>query len=111
MPMTNPANVKVTYAPNANKAVVPASCEAVVRDLVAKAGGSACTITSTMRDAPNQARVMFDNLRATSVAKQMALYGPAGQQVIQVFAASSAAFCAISTSLSAYFVCRSARAS
>src|SRR5262245_11707724 len=91
MPMIDPATVRVTYAPNANKAVVPAAAEAVVREIVAKAGLSACTITSTMRDAPNQARVMFDNLRATSVAKQMALYGPAGQQVIQVYAASNAA--------------------
>lgn len=91
MPMIDPATVKVTYGPNANKAVVPPAAEAVVRDLVARSGGSACVITSTMRDAPNQARVMFENLRATSVARQMALYGPAGQQVIRVYDASNRA--------------------
>lgn len=87
--MIDPAAINVTDSPNANKAVVLPAAEAIVRELAARSGGSACVFTGMIRDAPSQVRVTFANLRTSRLDKQMALYGPADQQDIQVYDASN----------------------
>src|SRR5215471_10118753 len=86
----DPASVKINFGPNANKAVVTPAVEQIIRDNVAAAGGAACTVSSTLRNATDQARAMFDNLVALGVASQRSLYGPPGNQVIDTFVASKA---------------------
>jgi hypothetical protein len=93
---TNPAaidttGITITYGANADKSAVAASCEIVIKELVAQAGDTSCTITSTVRTPEDQARAMYTNLENLGVESQKALYGNAGDKVIDVYVASSAA--------------------
>jgi hypothetical protein len=85
------ADVRLIFGPNANTSVITPVVEQVIRDNVAAAGSSACTITSTLREAKDQARAMFHNLEVKGVAHQRALYGPPGNRVIDTYVASKAA--------------------
>ena len=89
-------DVRVTYGANANAAVVSAAMVDVVRDGQRAAGQSTATISSTSRTPPDQARAMFQNLTnpartiAQNVQIQRALYGTAGDRVIDVFVVETA---------------------
>jgi hypothetical protein len=85
------ADVQLTFGPNAKAEVVSSLARQVIRDNVAAAGSSACTITSTLREAKDQARAMFHNLEVKGVAHQRALYGAPGNRVIDTYVASKAA--------------------
>jgi hypothetical protein len=87
----DPAGVTLHYGPNANRNVITALVEQVVRDNVAAGGSSGCTITSTLREARDQARAMFNNLEARGVDHQRALYGAPGNRVIDTYVESKAA--------------------
>jgi hypothetical protein len=58
---------------------------AVLTDLQRAAGVAVLPISSMARTAAEQARAMFANIRATSVAKQRTLYGRFGDQIISVY--------------------------
>ena len=87
----NPANVNITFGPQANRATVTAPSAQVISEIVANAGGSSCLITSTARSPVGQARAMYDNLQALGVASQRRLYAAPGNQVIDTYVASKAA--------------------
>ena len=76
---------KVTFGANAEISDVSALSLSILKDVMKKAGVASCVISSTARDPFNQARVMFNNIKSTSVAKQKALYAAAGDMVIDEF--------------------------
>ena len=70
-----------------NGAVVSESAVTVLKDILRTAGLTSATITSGRRTPDDQTRVMYDNLQASGVVSQKALYGPNGDAVIDVYAA------------------------
>ncbi|HKO58835.1 MAG TPA: hypothetical protein VJ276_23410 [Thermoanaerobaculia bacterium] len=89
MPADNERNI--VFGPNAKSADVSEWSLSVLRDLMRTADVARLTITSTQRSPQDQARVMFDNIERDGVARQKALYKPAGQSVIDAYAAAKAA--------------------
>ncbi len=85
------AGVAITFGPHAVESTISQHSLDIVKDILVAAGLSSATITSTARTAEDQARAMFDNLQIHGVAHQKALYGPAGDEVIDVYAASKRA--------------------
>lgn len=85
------ADVRVNFGANANAAAVWATTLDIIKDGLRASGQPAATITSTTRSPADQARAMFQNLVnqahsiSDNVANQHALYGPAGDAVIDVF--------------------------
>jgi D-alanyl-D-alanine carboxypeptidase len=81
----------ITFGPHAHADKIAASSLDVLRDVLAAAGLGHAMISSTARTAADQARAMYQNLagrgRGKGVAAQHRLYGPAGDQVIDVYAA------------------------
>ena len=84
-------DIAITFSANANKQDVTDYSLDVLRDILRAAGLKSALISSTARDPANQARVMYNNLVARGVAHQKRLYAAAGDQVIDVYAASKAA--------------------
>jgi hypothetical protein len=80
-------DVTISWGSNAKRDAVADSSLAILKDVVRAAGLSQATITSTARNATDQARAMYQNLVGPGVAKQKKLYGPAGDKVIDVFVA------------------------
>ena len=78
-------DVRIVFGVNANAGVVSAGMIDIVKDGLRAAGASVGTITSTARTPEDQARAMFNNIRNTGPAAQIALYAPAGDAVIQVY--------------------------
>jgi hypothetical protein len=72
---------------------IPAPAETVLLEIMRLAGLASVLITSTTRTPKDQARIMFENLervgphqtRKDIVNAQHALYGPAGDNVIDVY--------------------------
>jgi hypothetical protein len=89
MPTDN--NRNIVFGPNAKSADVSEFTLSVLRDIMTTADVARLTITSTQRSPQDQARVMFDNIQRDGVAKQKALYKPAGQLVVDAYAAAKAA--------------------
>jgi len=81
-------NRNIVFGPNAKSADVSPFTLSVLRDIMAAAGVAQLTITSTQRSPQDQARVMYDNIVRDGVAKQKALYKPAGQSVIDAYVAA-----------------------
>ncbi len=79
------ADVRITFGPNANAGAVSAGMTDIVKDGLRAAGASTGTITSTLRSPADQARAMFNNALNTGAQAQLALYGAAGDAVIQVY--------------------------
>jgi hypothetical protein len=79
----------INFGPNANGADVSDHSRGVLKAVMAAAGVSSLTVSSTARAPFDQARVMFDNIQKTGVAAQKKLYGPFGDSVIDVFVAAS----------------------
>lgn len=79
---------KVTFGSGAKSSDVSAHSLSVLKTVMATAGVSTVVISSTARNPFNQARVMFNNIKSTSVAAQKNLYAAAGDAVIDVFVAA-----------------------
>ncbi|MGC4064848.1 MAG: transglycosylase SLT domain-containing protein [Polyangiaceae bacterium] len=79
--------VTIRFAENASEEDVTPYSRGVLESIARAAGISSCLVSSTSRDPYNQARVMYDNLEKYGVDHQKKLYGPAGDKVIDVYAA------------------------
>lgn len=80
-----PGGIEIAFGANAKPETVSAFSREVLTGILRRAGLSRVIITSTSRDASEQARVMFQNLENFGVAHQKKLYGPSGDQVIEVY--------------------------
>ncbi|HKH48396.1 MAG TPA: peptidoglycan recognition family protein [Thermoanaerobaculia bacterium] len=89
--LETPAGVSIAFGPNAKQESVTPFSRQVLTSILQKAGLSRVVITSTSRNASEQARVMFQNLEKFGVAHQKKLYGPSGDQVIEVYRQAKAA--------------------
>lgn len=78
----------LVYGPNADSAAISKYVEGVIKDILSRSGNPSATITSTKRTPESQANAMFVNLRNKGVASQRALYGPAGDLIIDVYESS-----------------------
>lgn len=86
----------VKFGPRAKPADVTPHSMTVLLDLMRACGERTCVITSTRRSATDQARVMLQNLERDwapdhKADRQHALYGPAGDAVIDVYEAGKRA--------------------
>jgi hypothetical protein len=76
---------EIIYGPNAQRSAVSSYTEKVLQDIMRRAGVRRIVISSTARDAANQARVMKENIEKDGVRSQRGLYKEAGQKVIDVY--------------------------
>lgn len=67
---------------------LPAPAAKVLEEILVAAGLATAQVTSGTRTPAEQARVMYENCEAHGVAHGLKLYGAAGDQVVQVFAAN-----------------------
>ena len=79
----------IEFGPNAKEADVSAHSIAVLKKVMETAKVFKVKITSTARDAYDQARVMYDNIVSQGVAAQKKLYAAAGDAVIDVYVAAT----------------------
>ena len=86
-PATAATAVTISWGSNAKRDAVADASLTVLQDVVRAAGLSKATITSTARNATDQARAMYQNLVGQGVEKQKQLYGAHGDKVIDVFVA------------------------
>lgn len=77
--------VEIKFGSNAKKESVTNFSLLVLEDILQKAGLTSATISSTARTPADQARVMFNNIVGTSVARQKQLYAAAGDLVIDEY--------------------------
>ncbi len=77
--------VTITFGKNAKKENVTNFSLQVLEDILQAAGLNSAIISSTSRPPADQARVMFNNIEATSVAAQLKLYAAAGDAVIEEY--------------------------
>jgi hypothetical protein len=87
----NSNDAEITFGPNAKPKDVTPHSLAILEDILRAAGLTSALISSTARTPADQARVMYDNLEANGVVHQKKLYAAAGDEVIDVYAASKAA--------------------
>ncbi|MBN4046962.1 hypothetical protein JYU05_00280, partial [bacterium AH-315-P13] len=80
----NQEDVSIIFGPNADSSVVSDYSKDIIRDAGKSSGNNSIFITSTARDAENQARVMYINLER-DLAEQRATYRTPGQAVIDVY--------------------------
>jgi hypothetical protein len=77
--------VEITFGKNAKRENVTNFSLKVLEDILQAAGLNSALITSTARTPAEQARVMYDNIVGTSVARQKALYAAAGDSVVDEY--------------------------
>lgn len=77
--------VEIKFGANAKKENVTNFSLKVLEDILQAAGLTSALITSTARTPAEQARVMFNNIMASSVLKQKRLYAAAGDAVIDEY--------------------------
>ena len=77
--------IEITFGPKAKKENVTNFSLKVLEDVMQAAGINTAVISSTSRTPTEQARVMFNNIVATSVAAQKKLYAAAGDAVIDEY--------------------------
>lgn len=65
---------------------LPPAKEQILKDTLSSIGIPSLTLSSTYRTPAMQARAMFNNAEAKGAESQKALYGPAGDKVIDVYA-------------------------
>ena len=87
----NEGEVIIDFGPKTNPPDVTDYSMTVLEDILRSAHLCKATISSTSRSPKEQARVMFQNIESQGVKAQKKLYGPFGDQVIDVYAASKAA--------------------
>lgn len=73
---------EVRFARPESGAFVPSYAISVVQELLRASGNVQAVVTSTLRNAGEQARVMFQNCEKHGAANQMELYGRSGQAVV-----------------------------
>jgi hypothetical protein len=78
----------IEFGPNAKVTDVSEHSKAVLREIMEASSISTIKITSTARDAYDQARVMYDNIVSQGVSAQKKLYVSAGDKVIDVYVAA-----------------------
>jgi hypothetical protein len=83
--------VTISFGKNAKKENVTNYSLKVLEDILQAAGLSSALISSTSRPPSEQARVMFNNIKTTSVAAQKKLYAAAGDAVIDEYVKANAA--------------------
>lgn len=81
----------IDFGPNARAQDVTAFSRNVLIDIMRRAELTRVVISSTSRSPADQARVMFNNLERFGIAHQKALYGPAGDRVIDVYRSAKGA--------------------
>jgi len=81
----------VRFGTNARADVVTPYALGVLKDVMRASGTRDVLISSTQRTPRDQARVMFDNCRKYGPDQQKGLYASAGDKVIDVYVASTAA--------------------
>ncbi len=77
--------VEIKFGSKAKKENVTNFSLKVLEDILQAAGLNSALISSTSRTPADQARVMFNNIEATSVAAQKKLYAAAGDAVIDAY--------------------------
>ena len=87
----NEDGIVIDFGPKTNAPDVTDFSMKVLEDILRSAHLRRATISSTSRSPNQQARVMFQNIEIQGVKAQKKLYGPFGDQVIDVYAASKAA--------------------
>lgn len=85
------AAVEIAFGPNAKAEAVTPFSRQVLTSILERAGLRRVVISSTSRNASEQARVMFQNLEQFGVEHQKRLYAAAGDQVIEVYRRAKAA--------------------
>jgi len=80
----------IKFGTNAKSTHVSDHSREVLKAIMTSADVYSVTISSTARDAYDQARVMYDNCVSQGVAAQKKLYARAGDKVIDVYAAAVA---------------------
>lgn len=88
VPAARPASLTLRFDANAASAPLSDYTLQVIASLLACAGVEAADISSTARDAHDQARAMFDNLEARGADSELRLYGAAGRAVIETYRAA-----------------------
>jgi len=83
--------IEIKFGTNAKKESVTEFSLKVLEDILGAAKLTSCIISSTARSPTDQARVMFNNIVATSVARQKKLYAAAGDAVIDEYVKAKAA--------------------
>jgi hypothetical protein len=76
---------KIIFGPSAKSAVVSKYTRSLIRGLLKTADCPSCVISSTSRTPAEQARAMYANIISLGVTSQMALYAPAGDEVINEY--------------------------
>lgn len=79
------SSITIKFGKNAREDFVSSNARKVIEEILQAAGLTSCLVTSTARTPAAQARAMFNNIVATSVAKQKALYAAAGDMVIDAY--------------------------
>ncbi len=83
--------VEIKFGSKAKRENVTNFSLKVLEDILQAAGLNSALISSTSRTPADQARVMFNNIEATSVAAQKRLYAAAGDAVIDAYSAAKSA--------------------
>ena len=83
--------VCIAFGPNADRKAFTRRSRGVLSDILRAAGQAVALVSSTSRSPAEQARVMFENLERLGGAHQKALYGPFGDEVIDVYVRGKAA--------------------
>lgn len=77
----------ITFSKTSDDAKVSEKSRTVLKRVMKAASVFSITVTSTARDAYDQARAMYDNIENEGVDAQKGLYADAGRQVIDVYSA------------------------
>ena len=85
--LASPSRVTCGYKSGSLPRLASAS-ETLLASIASAAGLTSCTITSTARTSAEQAQEMFNYIRKYSVADDKALYGSAGDKVIDTYVAA-----------------------
>jgi len=86
---SNAANqLIITYGARADASKVSAYSISVLEAVMLKSGVERVQITSTARDAQDQARVMYNNIVKHGADAQKELYGKSGDKVIDAYTAA-----------------------
>lgn len=83
--------VSIAFGPNADRKALTPLSRRVLTDVLCAAGLAVALVSSTSRSPADQARVMFENLERLGGTHQKALYGPFGDEVIEVYLRGKAA--------------------
>jgi hypothetical protein len=81
--------VVIAYDASADKTVMTATAIKALKEICSRACISSVKVTSTARTATDQARVMYDMIKAKGAKYVKSLYGTSGDKVVDVFEESA----------------------